>query len=53
MRKDSASDGDGDKTVNSELSGGGYITADDEVELPNYLVQPPIQNDVIFEIYVE
>ena len=38
MRKTSASDSDGDRTVHSDLSHGGYVTADDEVALKNYLV---------------
>ena len=48
-----AIDGVRDKTVHSELSCGGYITADDDVALPNYLLYLPIQNDVTMEIDVE
>ena len=50
MRKISASDGDGDETVHSELFRVGYATAYDEVALPNYLVHLPSQNGVIVEI---
>ena len=44
MRKSSASDGEGDETVRSGISHGGYVTADDNVELPNYLVHFPSHN---------
>ena len=50
MSKASASDCDGEKTVHSEISHGGYYTADEEVELPNYLVQLQCHNDVIVDI---
>ena len=50
MSKASASDCDGEKTVHSEISHGGYYTADEEVELPNYLVQLQSHNDVIVDI---
>ena len=53
MRKSSASDGDGDKTVRFEISRGGYVTEDEEVALPIYLVHPPSQNDVIMDIDAE
>ena len=43
----------GDETVRSEISYCDYVTADDEVALPNYLVHLPIQNDVIMVIAVE
>ena len=33
MRKSSAINGDGDKTVCYELFHGGYVTSDDKVEL--------------------
>ena len=46
MSISNTSDNDGDKTVYSDLSRGGYVTADDEVSLPNHLVQLPSQNDV-------
>ena len=41
------------KTVFSEPSCGGYVTAGDEVELPNYMVHLPSRNYVIVNIYVE
>ena len=47
MRKTSASNGDGDKIVLSDISCGGYVTADDELALPNYLVQLTSKNDFI------
>ena len=47
MRKTIIIDSDGDKMVHSEQSCGGYVTSDDKVELPNYLVDLPIQNGVI------
>ena len=53
MIKTSASDGDGDETVRSELSRGGYITEYDEVALTNYLLHLPSYNDFILEIDVE
>ena len=53
MRKLSSSENYGDKTVRSDLSHSGYVTVDDEVELPNYLVLLPSQNDVVMEIYTK
>ena len=53
MRKPSTSDNNGDETVLSEIYRGGYVNADDEVELPNYLVHLPSHNDVITEMDVE
>ena len=53
MSKSSASDDDGDETVHSEISRGGYVTAYDEAALTNYLVQLPSQNDIIVYIDVE
>ena len=53
MRKTSTSNGDGAETLHSELYRSGYVTADEEVTLPNYLVHLPSQNDVIVDIYVE
>ena len=53
MSKSSASDGDEDGMVHSELSCGGYVTADDKVTLPNYLVHVPSHNDVIVDIDVK
>ena len=53
MSKASVSDGNGDKTVRSELSRGGYVTVDDKVAPPNYLVHLLRQNDVIMDIDVE
>ena len=47
MRKTIISDSDGYKMVHSEKFCGGYVTADDEVELTNYLVDLPNQNYVI------
>ena len=47
MRKSSESNSDGDENVHSELSSGSYVTADDEVAQPNYLLQLPSHNDVI------
>ena len=51
--KTSASNGDKTETVFSEISCGGYITADYEVSLTNYLVQTPIHNDVMVDIDLE
>ena len=50
IRKTRARDSDETKTVFSETSRGGYVAADDEVSLPNYLVHLPSQNGVIVEI---
>ena len=47
MIKTSVRGGDGYKMVQSELSCGGYVTADDELALPNYLVQLTSKNDFI------
>ena len=47
MRKFSASGGDREKNVHSELSCGGYVTSDEKVSLPNYLVHLPSHNYVI------
>ena len=44
---------DGDKRVHYEISCGGYVTAYDELALPNFLVNPPSHNYVIMEIDVE
>ena len=52
MRKFRANDGGGYKTVCYDLSCGDYVTADDKVELPTYLVNIPSQNDVIIDIGV-
>ena len=41
------------KMVFSEPYYGGYVIADDEVELTNYLVHLPSQSDVIMDIDVE
>ena len=53
MIKLSASSNDGDETVRSDISRGGYVTSDDKLELSNYLVHLPSQNDVIMEMDVE
>ena len=53
MKKSRVIEGDVDETVHSELSHGGYATAEDKVEMPNYLVQLQSQNDVIVDIDVE
>ena len=53
MRKFSASNGEGDNMVQSELSRGGYVTADYGVEITNYLVHLPSHNDFIVETDVE
>ena len=53
MRKSIASDGGGDKTVRSDISRGGQVSADDEVALPNYLVHLQSQNDFIMEMDVD
>ena len=45
--------GDGDKRVHSEISRGGYVTSDEKLELSNYLVNLPSQNDVRMEMDVE
>ena len=47
MSKTIISDSDGDKMVHSETSCGDYVTADDEVALPNYLIHLQIKNDAI------
>ena len=52
MSKSSASDGDEDGMVHSELSHGGYVTSDEEVALKKYLVHLPSWNNVILEIGV-
>ena len=44
---------DRDKRVHSEISCGGYVTAYDELVLPNFLVHLPSQNYVIMDIDVE
>ena len=49
--KTSASNGDETEMVFSDISYGDYVTAGDEVALPNYLVQLPSHNDVIVDIY--
>ena len=53
MSKASASNGDRDEMIHSELSHDGYVTADDMVALPNYLVHLPSHNDITVEINVE
>ena len=53
MIKTSVRGGDGYKMVQSELSCGGYVTADDKVALPNYLVHISSHNDVRLENDVE
>ena len=53
MRKSSAIDGDRDKMIHSVISHVVYVTADDEVSLPNNLVHLPTQNDVILDIDAE
>ena len=52
MIKLSASANDGDEFAHSELSCGGYVTSDEKLELSNYLVNLPSQNDFIMEIDV-
>ena len=52
MIKTSASSSDGDEMVHSEIFHGGYVTADDDMILPNYLVHLPSQNDLIVDIGV-
>ena len=47
MIKSRTSGSDADETARYEISHGGYVTVDDEVALPNYLVNLPIQNDII------
>ena len=39
--------------VHSEVSCGGYVTADDEVEVHNYLIHLPSHDDFIVDIDVE
>ena len=39
--------------VHSEIFHGGYVTADDDMILPNYLVHLPSQNDLIVDIGVQ
>ena len=53
MIKLSASANDGDEFAHSELSRGGYVTSDEKLELSNYLVNLPSQNDVRMEMDVE
>ena len=53
ISKARVSDGDGDKTVRSEISYGGYIAADGDVALPKYLVHLPSQNCVMMNIDVD
>ena len=53
MSKLSASNNYVDETVRSELSRGGYVTANDEVALPNYMVYLSSQNYFIMEMNVE
>ena len=53
MIKSIASNNDGDKPVRSELCHCGYVTADNEVVLKNYLVHIPSKNYFIVEIDVE
>ena len=53
MIKASTRDSEGDKTVCSGICCGGYVTADNQVAISNYLVHVPSQNDVILEIGVE
>ena len=53
MRKLSASNNNGEENVHSDISCGGYITSDEEVVMPQYLVHLPSQNDVIIEMDVE
>ena len=53
MSKTSVSNGNDTETVFSETSCGGYVTADDEVELINYLVHLPSKSDFIVEIGLE
>ena len=45
--------GDEDKRVHYETSCGGYVTADDGLALPNFLVHLLSQNYVIIDIDVE
>ena len=44
---------DREKRVHSEISRGGYVTAYDELALPNLLVQLQSHNCVIMDIDVE
>ena len=53
MGKTRTSDGDGYKTVHSELSRDGYVTTYDVVALPNYLVHLPSLDDVVVDIDVD
>ena len=53
MKKSRVIEGDVDETVHSELSHGGYATAEDKVEMPNYLVQLQRQNNIIVDIDVQ
>ena len=53
IRKTRARDSDETKTVFFETSRGGYVAADDEVSLTNYLVHLPNHNGVIVDIDVE
>ena len=49
MSKTRARNGDKTKMVFSEISWGGYVIEDDKVELPNYLLHLPSNNDAIAE----
>ena len=53
MRKSSASNGEREKNIRSDISCGSYVTVYENVALTNYLVHLPSKNDVIMEIYVE
>ena len=53
MKKSRVIQADVDETAHSVLSHGGYATAEDKVEMPNYLVQLQRQNDVIVDIDVQ
>ena len=53
MRKSSVNDNNGDKTVCYDLPCSGYVTLDDNMAIPNYLVYLLNENDFIMEIDVE
>ena len=53
MIKSIASNNDGDKPVRSELCHCGYVTADNEVVLKNYLVHIPSKKYFITEMGME
>ena len=52
MSKISASDGEEKKMVLSDTYRSGYVTSDDESEIPNYQLRLQNHNDIIVDIDV-